>query len=141
LRSRYRKVLQQLGLHVNSLGLTAAQSAFSGQCEDWLEALRQYLTANRDYVLEFVSRELPEVRVTNPDATYLAWLDFGALARAGRIPPDPYRFFLERAKVALNPGPEFGPGGEHFVRMNFGCPRSTLVEALRRMKSALASQS
>jgi cystathionine beta-lyase len=137
LRSRYKKVLQQSALHVNSLGLIAAQVAFSGACEDWLRDLRQYLTANRDLLLDFVSRELPGVRVTKPDATYLAWLDFGDLVRDGRLPADVSRYLLKKAKVALNPGAEFGQGGEHFVRLNFACPRSTLTEALERIRNAV----
>ena len=139
LRARFRQVLHQLALHVNSLGLIAAEAAFSGACDPWLNDLRQYLTANRDYVVDFAKRELDGVRVTVPDATYLAWLDFGALVASGRIRPDPYRFFLEKAKVALNPGTEFGSGGEHFVRLNFGCPRSTLEEAMQRIKAALTN--
>jgi cystathionine beta-lyase len=137
LRARYRKVLQHLALHVNSLGLVAAQAALSGACEPWLEELRRYLTTNRDCLVDFVAKELPNVRVTVPDATYLAWLDFNDLVCSGRVVPDAYDFFLEKARVALNPGAEFGPGGEHFVRLNFGCPRSTLMEALQRMQRSL----
>ena len=64
LRARYRKVLQELVLHVNSLGFIAAKAAFSGACEQWLGCLRQYLTGNRNYLVDFVTRELPGVRVT-----------------------------------------------------------------------------
>jgi cysteine-S-conjugate beta-lyase len=138
LRARYRKVILDLTLHVNSLGLLAAEVALSGACDPWLEALRQYLTANRDCLVDFVARELSGVRVTVPQATYLAWLDFGDLVRAGRLPADPYRFLLREAKVGLNPGAEFGPGGEHFVRLNFGCPRATLLAALQRIKESLS---
>ncbi len=138
LRARFRTVVQELTLHVNSLGLIAAQAAFSGGCDEWLEDLRKYLTANRDCVVDFVSRELAGVWTTVPDATYLAWLDFGDLVRAGKISGDPHRFFLEKAKVALVAGTEFGPGGENFARLNFGCPRTTLMEALRRIGDALS---
>ena len=148
-------MLEQTPLHVNSLGLLAAEVAFSGACDDWLAALREYLTANRDCLVEFVARELPGVRVTAPDATYLAWLDFKHLSlehlslegkdrpqgtgedEPAAVRQDPYRFFLDRARVALNPGAQFGPGGETCLRLNFGCPHSTLVEALRRMKDAV----
>jgi cysteine-S-conjugate beta-lyase len=139
LRARYRWVLEQRALHVNSLGFIAAEAAFSGECESWLEELRGYLSANRGYVVEFVRNQLGGIRVTVPDATYLAWLDCAELVRGGRIQGPPHQFFLEEAKVALNPGAEFGPGGEHFVRLNFGCPRATLTEALRRMKGAVGS--
>ena len=67
-------------------------------------------------------------------ATYLAWLDCRNAGDAGR---DPFRFFLERGRVALNDGTLFGPGGTGFVRLNFGCPRSLLAQALDRMRGAL----
>jgi len=137
MRSCYRKVLDHLGLHANSLGLIAAEAALSGSCDSWLNGLREHLTANRNHVVDFVARELPGIRVTVPEATYLAWLDCEGLVHSGKTGPDPQRFFLRQAKVALNRGGDFGPGGEHFVRLNFGCPRSTLTEALQRMKSAL----
>lgn len=137
LRARYRKVIDDLGLHANSLGLIAAEAALSGSCDSWLSDLREYLTGNRDYIVDFVARELPGLRVTVPEATYLAWLDCEELVRSGKASPDPQRFFLRQAKVALNRGAEFGPGGEHFVRLNFGCPRATLIEALQRMKKVL----
>jgi cystathionine beta-lyase len=65
-------------------------------------------------------------------------LDFGELVRADRVPSAPYRFLLQQAKVGLNPGAEFGPGAEHFVRLNFGCPRATLLSALQRIKASLS---
>lgn len=137
LRARYRKVLEQSVLHVNSFGLIAALAAFSGRCESWLDALRQYLTANRDYLVDFVARELKGARVTLPQATYLAWLDFSPLMQRKKLGPTAYSVLLKKGKVALNAGSEFMPGGENFVRLNFGCPRATLVEALRRVGSAL----
>ena len=138
LLKRYKQTIEQMAMHVNSLGLVAAQAAFSGACDDWLAALCVYLTANRDFLVEYVKRELNGIRVTVPEATYLAWLDCNELERSGRIKGSPYEFFLKEARVALNDGKEFGTGGEGFVRLNFGCPRKTLEEALERMKRALA---
>jgi cystathionine beta-lyase len=137
LRERYKKTVGRMGMHVNSLGLAAAQVAFSGECDDWLAALCVYLTGNRDFLVEFVQREFDGIRTTVPDATYLAWLDCNELVKSGRITGTPYKFFLRQAKVALNEGKEFGPGGEGFVRLNFGCPRAVLIEALEKMKAAL----
>jgi cystathionine beta-lyase len=68
-----------------------------------------------------------------PEGTYLAWLD----CRQAGINENPCEFFLKKAQVAFNDGKIFGSGGEGFVRLNFGCPRSILVEALERMKTAL----
>jgi cystathionine beta-lyase len=94
-----------------------------------------YLEANRDYLHEYVSTRLPGVEMTVPEGTYLAWLD----CRGARIPGEPSEFFCQEARVALNKGAQFGPGGEGFVRLNFGCPRETLVEALERMRAALGN--
>ena len=138
MRTRYRKALEAMTLHVNGLGLIAAAAAFSGECDDWLSALNRYLAANRDFLAGYVERELPGIRTTLPPATYLAWLDCNELVRSGRIEGSPHKFFLHKAKVALNEGAEFGPGGEGFVRLNFGCPRATLVEALEKLKASLA---
>jgi cysteine-S-conjugate beta-lyase len=133
LRERFKTQMERMTLHVASLAQVAAQAAFSGQCDDWLAELRAYLTANRDFLVEFVEKELPGVRITVPDATYLAWLDCAEL----NLPPSPYDFFLKEAKVALNDGAAFGTGGKDFIRLNFACPRATLAEALERMKKAL----
>jgi cystathionine beta-lyase len=135
LRAKFKKTVERMALHVNSLGLIAAQAAFSGQCDAWLDALRVYLRGNRDFLVEFVRSELNGIRVTVPEATYLAWLD----CRELNLDPSPHKFFLEKAQVALNDGTEFGAGGEGFVRLNFGCPRKTLEEALDKMKQACAS--
>ncbi len=137
LLARYTKTVECMAMHVSSLGLVAAQVAFSGDCDEWLAALRLYLAANRDFLVEFVRSGLAGIKTTVSEATYLAWLDCTSLVNSGRITGTPYEFFLRQAKVALNEGREFGPGGEGFVRLNFGCPRCTLAEALGRMKTAL----
>jgi cystathionine beta-lyase len=138
LMRRYKKTTEQMILHLNSLGLVAAQAAFSGECDEWLAALRVYLTGNRDFLVEYVKREFNGIRITEPEATYLAWLDCNELVRSGRIQGTPHKFFLKQAKVALNEGTEFGHGGEGFVRLNFGSPRKLLEDALERMKTTLA---
>jgi cysteine-S-conjugate beta-lyase len=133
LRRKFRHETERLCMHVTSLGMVAAEAAFSGACDDWLDELRAHLASNRDFVTGFVRDNLPGVRVTHPEATYLSWLDFRAL----NLDPDPYKFLLEKAKVALNDGKDFGEGGQGFVRLNFACPRSTLETALERIKTAL----
>lgn len=118
--------------HVNIMGLTAAEAAYK-EGQEWLEQCLSYLTANRDYLFGYISERLSPLKMTRMEGTYLAWLD----CRQSGIQGNPYRFFLEEAKVALNDGVECGKGGEGFVRLNFACPRKTLIEALERMKGAL----
>ena len=134
LRDEYVKVVEHLRLHVASLGLHAAQTAFSGQCDAWLKELRFYLTGNRDFLVNYVTKNIPQVRITIPEATYLAWLDFTQL----NLEKSPFEFFLEKAKVALSDGAIFGEKG--YVRLNFGTSRSILREALDRMNKALQSR-
>ena len=138
IRERYKKAVEQMTLHVNSLGYVAALAAFSGACDDWLAELRAYLTTNRDFLVEYVKSKLPDLPLTAPDATYLAWLDCNPLLAYGKITGSPFDFFLKEAKVALSDGAQFGPGGEGFVRLNFGCPRSLLDQALSQMKASLS---
>ncbi len=132
LRKQYKAAGQGLTGHVNLMGLVAALAAYqSGQ--EWLEQALVYLEANRDYLYRTVRDELPGIHMTSPEGTYLAWLD----CREAGIEGNPQKFFLDKARVALNEGATFGKGGEGFVRLNFGCPRPMLEEALNRMKSAL----
>lgn len=135
LRKRYAETVMKMGIHVTSPGLVASHIAFSGHCDRWLKDLRSYLTQNRDFLAEYVSRFIPGMRVTIPDATYLAWLD----CRDLNFKSSPYEFFLEKAKVALSDGGKFGKGSEQFVRLNIGTSRRILKQALDRMKKALVS--
>jgi cysteine-S-conjugate beta-lyase len=134
-RDRLTAAVADLVPKINVLGHAAAVAAYR-EGDTWLEALLGYLESNRDFLLKEVPRRLPGVTLAAPEATYLAWLD----CRGARIPGgDPFTFFLERAKVALNDGRLFGPGGDGFIRLNFGCPRALLAEGLDRMARALAA--
>jgi cysteine-S-conjugate beta-lyase len=117
----------------NILGYTAMVAAYrDGQ--PWLDELLRYLESNRDFFVKYVGAHFPGIEVGVPEATYLAWLD----CRGVPLPNnDPYTFFLERGRVALNDGAAFGRGGQGFVRLNFGCPRSLLTQGLERMREAL----
>jgi cystathionine beta-lyase len=82
-----------------------------------------------------LSVHLPEVRVVEPDAGYLVWLDLRALD----LGDDPAAELLSRARVSLNSGPSFGPGGRGFARMNIACEPATIVEAVRRIADSVRS--
>ena len=135
LRERYEKEVNHLRLHVGSMGLIAAQAAFSGKCDGWLKELNRYLTGNRDFLVDYVTEYMPDVRLTVPDATYLGWLDFTQT----NIDGSPYEFFLKNAKVAASEGKIFGREGEGHIRLNFGTSRKLLEQGLERMRKALHS--
>jgi cystathionine beta-lyase len=132
LRRRWMEVSAGIVPWVNIMGHTAALAALS-EGEEWLGQALAYLRANRDFLSGFLPREIPRVRMCRVEATYLAWLDCSAAGVTGKLS----EFFLERGRVALSDGTDFGKGGEGFVRLNFACPREKLAEALRRMKKAL----
>ena len=125
------QTMRNLGSHCDALSFQAMLAAYQ-YGDDWLEHLLVYLDGNRQYVVDYVRDCLPGVKTTVPEGTYLAWLDCSGLS----IGNDAYQFFLDEAKVALNPAVFFG-SNEPFVRINFGCPRATLQEALERMKTAI----
>lgn len=132
LRQRVKEAMAGIVPHVNVLGYVAALAAYK-HGQEWLDQLLPYLAANRDVVVEFVTEQLPNIRTTVPESTYLAWFD----CREAGIEGTPYHFFLKEARVAFNNGQDFGEAGEGFVRLNFGCPRSVLNEGLNRIKQAL----
>jgi cystathionine beta-lyase len=117
------------------LGFEALRAAWL-HAQPWFDAVLPYLEANRDHVTRFVAEELPGVRLHPPEGTYLAWLDCNALA----LEPSPYEFFLQRARVALSDGPNFGTPGRGFARINFATSRAILGEALERMAKALRAR-
>ncbi len=135
LRRRFKQAMQGIVPDVNILALQATLAAYR-HGGDWLRELLPYLAANRDYLVDYIARQLPGVLTTAPDATYLAWLD----CRNAGIPGNPHEFFLKQAGVALNDGAAFGPGGTGFVRLNFGCSRAMLTEGLERMRQALCER-
>ena len=133
LRKKFQAVANGMSFEVSTPGLTAARVAYAGKADAWLRELRRYLTGNRDFILDYVEKNLPGVRVTKPDATYLMWLDFSEY----KLQPSPFEFFLKEAKVAFSDGGRFGKGNEQFVRLNFGTTRKILKQGLERISKAL----
>ena len=131
LRDHFVRATAGIVAEVNCLGYTACEAAYRDS-EPWRQALLAYLRGNRDFLLDFVARELPGVTIEAPiEATYLAWLNVEQLGLAHPVAQ------FEAHGVGLSDGAFFGAPRGRYVRLNFGCPRATLAEALRRMKSAL----
>jgi cystathionine beta-lyase len=134
LRERVNSARAGMVDSVNALGLEATRAAYS-EAGPWLEALKAYLQANRDYLVDAVKNRLPGVTMTVPQGTYLAWLDCSGLGL-----DDPQGFFLKEARVGLSAGVDFGDDAGQFVRLNFGCPRALLEEGLARMERSLKAR-
>lgn len=130
LRSRYKELFSTTP---NVLGAEALIAAYN-KGETWLEELLEYIESNYNYVLKFVNENVPKIKVIKQEGTFLTWLDCREL---GLSDEELERFFLEEAKLALSTGTAFGKGGSGFMRMNIGCPISTVKEALKRLKNAV----
>lgn len=118
----------------NSFGIEATIAAYRDS-EDWLQALLAYLEGNRAFLLDAFERELPQLKMLKPEACYLAWIDFRDLGLSDKAIAD---LLVNKARLALDPGLKFGDEGAGFQRLNFGCPRSVLAEAVDRLKKAIS---
>jgi cysteine-S-conjugate beta-lyase len=132
LRKRMENSRRGLVGHLGILAFPAAKAAYQ-YGEEWLDELMVYLEGNRDHLYRYLADHIPAIQFHQSQGTYLAWLD----CRELNLKKDACEFFLDEARVALNNGADFGKAGEGFVRLNFGTPRSNLMEALSRMKDAV----
>jgi len=132
LMKRFQTVRKSLVYGVNVMGLAATVAAYR-EGQEWLEQLLIYLEGNRDYLYNRIHEDFPGVKMWKPEATYLAWLDFRTIG----LDREPCDFFIKEAKVGMSDGLGFGKQGKGFTRLNFGCSRELLKEALDRMKVAM----
>lgn len=132
LKNRIQRARRGLLGGINLLGAAAGVAAYR-YGDAWLREVLHMLEGNRDYLMKFLAEKIPQIKMIKPEATYLAWLD----CRELNLPVSPAKYFLEHAKVGLNEGEDFGVQGKGFVRLNFGCSRETLTEALERMLRAI----
>jgi cysteine-S-conjugate beta-lyase len=118
----------------NLFGIVATTAAYSEDGVEWLTQLLDYLDANTKFIEKFAAENMPKVKYSSPQGTYLGWLDFREL---GLSQEDLESKITKDAKVFLDGGSWFGPGGEGFMRVNFACPRSILEEALNRIAKVM----
>ena len=128
------RIPEEVSHGASHLGVIAHRAAYLAG-GPWLDALLEGLEANRHLLGELLAEQLPLVRYREPHGTFLAWLDFSAYD----LGPDPAATLLDRAKVALHPGPGFGHGGTRHARLNFGTSPAILREAVGRIAAAIGS--
>lgn len=117
---------------VNTFGMVATEAAYQ-HGEVWLDNVMAYVQENDRFLRAYLAEHLPAVKVVETEGTYLSWVDFSGLG----IPFETLQArLIDEVKVHFNVGDTFGPEGEHFMRINIACPRSTLEEALDRLKVA-----
>lgn len=117
----------------NSFAIVSTIAAFT-KGEEWLDSLRAYLFENRRVAKEFFEKELPEVRLTSSDVTYLLWLDCKEISSSSE---DLNNFICEKTGLLLSNGNSYGENGNGFLRMNIACPRELLIDGLKRLKKSI----
>ena len=134
MRDKYNKISQSLHIgKLNIFGFTAMEAAYK-YGEEWLEEVMDYIEENSEYMEDFIRENMPDIKYRKPEGTYLGWLDFRKVLPKAE---DLNNLLVNKAKVALNNGISFGENGEGFARINLGCPRSILTDALNRIKDSL----
>ncbi len=135
LRKYFRSKVEHLHIeHGNIFGTIASTAAYSFG-EEWLGQLLGYLKGNAVYAVEFCRENIPEIVPSAPEATYMIWLDCRRLGLDNEALRD---FFIRKAKVGLNEGYSFGPGGEGFMRMNLATARDVVKRAFNQIERAVA---
>ncbi|MCO7126822.1 pyridoxal phosphate-dependent aminotransferase [Sporolactobacillus shoreicorticis] len=133
LRRKYLKQVRRFGLgEPNTLGVTAAEAAYRFG-ESWLDQCLTYIKKNANFVTNFLKKNLPDLKMTPIEGTYLGWIDCRKL---GWDKLRLQQFLIKEAGLALNQGYAFGTDGEGFVRINLACPQSLLKEAMNQLQSA-----
>lgn len=132
LRADFKRAAAGFITEVNAFGYAGCQAAYNDG-EPWRQGLMETLEGNRDFLFRFLQDEIPQITTWPMEATYLAWLNIEGLQQEFKI-ENVIEHFV-KAGVGLSPGGDFGD--DRFVRLNFGCPRSTLEEALQRMANSL----
>lgn len=131
--ARYERAIGVAHLYMGNIFGSVAMEAAYAHGDNWLDQMLDYMWDNYKILEAFFETKLPKVKVMKPEATYLIWLDF---REYGMKNAELMKFTIENAKVGLNDGGRFGTGGDGWLRINIGCPRSVLIEALERLGKA-----
>lgn len=135
IRKQFEAMQVAMSLDVkNTFGLEGTIAAYSPEGLEWMEQELAYIQDNMDFAVDFVEKHMPRARLVRPEGTFLCWLDLSALPFNDE---ELFQRVILEAAVICVPGPWFGPGGEKHLRLNAGCPRSMLQEALERIRKVL----
>ena len=134
IRKKFSEYLENSELaNGNIFAYFAARAAYQNGTE-WLKQMIDYIQGNMEYVVDFLHQHVPQIKPMIPQASFLIWLDCSGMNMNSNEIQD---FMVKKAKLGLNKGITFGPGGERHLRLNIGCPRSVLIEAMSLLKKAM----
>ncbi len=132
LRLKFKREIAAAGYsQLNTIGLTACEAAYN-YGDEWYDAVMKYIAGNIDFMREYIRTELPQLKMTEPEGTYLVWVDFRGLGLSEHKLEE---LIVKKANLWLDSGAIFGKVGEGFERFNVACPRSILKQALEQLKT------
>lgn len=134
LRDRFFSWLTANEFDAPTMFATIATTAAFKEGEEWRREMLEYVQGNIDYVIEYCAEHIPQIKPRRPQASFLIWLDCRGL---GLSHDALIELFVKKARLALNDGEMFGPGGEGFMRLNIASPRSIIRQALEQLKEAI----
>jgi len=134
LRKKFSDVLENNGVWApNIFGIEALEAAYN-HGDQWLDEVIEYLKGNLDFLTQYISKNMPKLKIIKPEGTYLVWIDCRGLDMDSK---ELHNFFLNKAGVWFDEGYIFGRGGDGYERINIACSRKLLEEALKRMEAAV----
>jgi len=135
LRKYFNSKIEHLHIGNGNIFGTIASIAAYSEGYEWLDGLMEYLNQNVDYVIDYCNALIPEIEPVQPEATYMIWLDCRKMGMTGR---ELQEFFVSNARVGMNEGSTFGPGGEGFMRMNLATTNRNVRKAMEQIEQAVA---
>lgn len=136
IRKKFKEYLENSELaNGNIFAYIACKAAYENGAA-WRSQMLEYVQGNLDYVVGFLKEYVPQIKPMIPQASFLVWLDCSGMNMTTN---QLQNFMVKEAKLGLNKGTTFGPGGEHHLRLNIGCPRSVLVQAMEQLRRAVST--
>jgi cystathionine beta-lyase len=135
LRTSFSQLIEKMHLGLGNLFGSVASTAAYLHGEPWRLQLIDYLNENIEFTDTFMRKNIPGLKMFRPEGTYMIWLDFRNFGLDDKTLRSK---LIQEAGLGFNPGTDFGPGGEGFMRMNIACPRSVLTIALERLEKMLS---
>ena len=136
LRKSFSRIVENLHIGGGNIFGTIASVAAYSHGHEWVDALLDYIDHNIDFVEDYCRKMIPEIIPVQPEATYMIWLDCRKFAMTGK---ELQHFFVNKARIGMNEGSTFGPGGEGFMRMNVATSHQTVMKAMEQIENAVSS--
>lgn len=134
LKEKYDKILAKFETKRNNAFSIVANQVAMNECKDWFNAVIEYIEGNIEFTMDYITNNIPRIKFTKPEGTYLLWLDCSDLGLAHE---EVVSFMINDAKLALNDGMTFGEEGRYHMRMNLASPRVVVEQALKQLEEAV----